>query len=207
MAWLPQGADPFYEKYTPNNVLNERTKTRLEVLGKPILIDGDPKSDFGLQLRQLAQVLRSHGVKVVTRVVDESTDAAAVRRELAANLATGDDFVLVNYARRSMGQQGGGHISPLGAYDERSDSFLIMDVNPNRAPWVWVRSDAPLDCRDAHLRYGRKPRVPSGIGSGIEKADRHLGREASISARTMRFGGRASSRAGVFGRRPRASLW
>ena len=77
----------------------------------------------------------------MTRVVDESADAAAVRRELAANLATGDDFVLVNYARRSLGQPGGGHISPLGAYDERSDSFLIMDVNPNRAPWVWVRSD------------------------------------------------------------------
>ena len=141
MAWLPHGADPFYEKYTPNNVLTETTKTRLEVLGKPILIDGEPKSDFGLQLRQLARVLRSHGVEVVTRVVDESADAAAVRRELAANLATGDDFVLVNYARRNLGQPGGGHISPLGAYDERSDSFLIMDVNPNRAPWVWVRSD------------------------------------------------------------------
>ena len=141
MAWLWQGADPFYEKYTPNNVLNERTKTRLEVLGKPILIDGEPKSDFGLQLHQLAHVLRSHGVKVVTRVVDDGADAAAVRRELTANLATGDDFVLVNYARRSLGQTGGGHISPLGAYDERSDSFLIMDVNPNRAPWVWVGSD------------------------------------------------------------------
>ena len=60
LAWLPQGADPFYQKYTPNNVLTERTKTRLEVLGKPILIDGEPKSDFGLQLRQFAQVLRSH---------------------------------------------------------------------------------------------------------------------------------------------------
>ena len=141
MAWLWQGADPFYGKYTPNNVLNERTKTRLEVLGKPILIDGEPKSDFGLQLRQLAQVLRSHGVKVATRVVDGDADAAAIRRELAANLATGDDFVLVNYARRSLGQTGGGHISPLGAYDEGSDSFLIMDVNPNRAPWVWVGSD------------------------------------------------------------------
>ena len=92
MAWLPQGADPFYEKYTPNNVLNAETKTRLEVLGKPILIHGEPKSDFGLQLRQLAQVLRSHGVRVVARVVDESADATAVRRELAANLATGDDF-------------------------------------------------------------------------------------------------------------------
>ena len=141
MAWLPQGADPFFGKYTPYNVLNDRTKTRLEVLGRPILIDGDPKSDYGLQLRQLAQVLRSHGLRVVTRVVDGTADPAAIRGEIAANLATGDDFVLVNYARRALSQQGGGHISPLGAHDERSDSFLIMDVNPNRAPWVWVRSD------------------------------------------------------------------
>ena len=140
LAWLPPGADPFYGKYTPNNVLNDRTKTRLEVLGKPILIDGDQRSDFGLQLRQLAQVLRSHGLEVVTRVVDGSADPEAIRRELAANLAADGDFVLINYARRSLGQEGGGHISPLGAYDEASDSFLVMDVNPNRAPWVWVRS-------------------------------------------------------------------
>lgn len=38
------------------------------------------------------------------------------------------------------GQKGGGHISPIGAYDQQSDSFLIMDVNPNKAPWVWVKS-------------------------------------------------------------------
>ena len=141
LAWLPPGADPFYGKYTPNNVLNDRTKTRLEVLGKPILIEGDRRSDFGLQLGQLAQVLRSHGLEVVTRVVDDGADGAAIRREIAANLAAGDDYVLVNYARRALGQKGGGHISPLGAYDEGSDSFLVMDVNPNRAPWVWVRSD------------------------------------------------------------------
>ena len=141
MAWLWQGADPFYGKYTPNNVLTDQTKSRLEVLGKPILIKGEAMSDFGLQLGQLAQVLRSHGLKVETRVVDDSADADAIRREIAANLASGDDYVLVNYARRSLGQEGGGHISPLGAYDEHSDSFLIMDVNPNRASWVWVGSD------------------------------------------------------------------
>ena len=142
MAWLPAGADPFYGKYTPNNVLNERTKTRLEVLGKPIRIGDDTKSDFGMQLRQLAQVLRSHGLRVATRVVDAQADPAAIRGELAANLARADDFVLVNYARPALGQEGGGHISPLGAYDERADSFLIMDVNPNRASWVWVGADA-----------------------------------------------------------------
>ena len=142
MAWLPAGADPFYGKYTPNNVLNERTKTRLQVLGEPILIGGEARSDFGLQLHQLAQVLRSHGLRTEARVVDANANAATIRRELAANLARPDDFVLVNYARRVLGQEGGGHISPLGAYDAASDSFLVMDVNPNRAPWVWVAADA-----------------------------------------------------------------
>ncbi len=141
LAWLPEGADPFFGKYTPFNVLGDRTKTRSEVLGKPVLINGEPMSDFGLQLHQLAEVLRGHGLEVVTRVVDENADPAAIRREIAANLAQRDDYVLVNYARRALGQKGGGHISPLGAYDEHSDSFLIMDVNPNRAPWVWVRAD------------------------------------------------------------------
>ena len=73
--------------------------------------------------------------------MDGNAASATIRREIVNNLATGEDFVLVNYARRVLGQRGGGHISPVGAYDERSDSFLIMDVNPNRAPWVWVRSD------------------------------------------------------------------
>ncbi len=141
MAWLSEGADPFYGKYTPNNVLGDDTKSRLEVLGKPIAMGGTPKRDFGLQLHQLAQVLRSHGLQVVVRVVDDGADATVIRGELATNLTTTDDFVLINYARKSLGQQGGGHISPLGAYDRESDSFLIMDVNPNRAPWVWVAAD------------------------------------------------------------------
>ena len=140
-AWLPEGFNPFFGKYTPNNILNARTKSRLEVLGKPVRIEGELKADYGLQLAQLAQVLRAHGLEVTVRVVDANADATAVRREIAANLAAADDYVLVNYARKSLGQSGGGHISPLGAYDETSDSFLILDVNPNRAPWVWVKSD------------------------------------------------------------------
>ena len=139
-AWLPGGYNPFFGKYTPANVLNERTKSRIEVLGKPIQIGGRKVRDFGLQLRQLAQVLRAHGLDVALRVVGDGADEAAVRRDIARNLSARDDYVLVNYARKSLGQTGGGHISPLGAYDEASDSFLIMDVNPNRAPWVWVKA-------------------------------------------------------------------
>ena len=141
MDWLSQEFNPFFGKYTANNVLTVKTKSRLEALGKPIEIEGEVKSDFGLQLRQLAQVLRSHGLRVNTRVVDDSLDPQSIRQEIVDNLGTRDDFVLVNYSRKALGQNGGGHISPLGAYDMDSDSFLIMDVNPNRAPWVWVRAD------------------------------------------------------------------
>jgi hypothetical protein len=28
--------------------------------------------------------------------------------------------------------------SPLGAYDAQSDSFLVLDVNPSTAGWVWM---------------------------------------------------------------------
>ena len=141
MAWLWEGADPFYGKYTPNNVFTDRAKSRLEVLGKPIPIEGESKSDFGFQLHQLAELLRSHGLDVALRVVDDGADASMIRRELVGNLTTEGDYVLVNYSRKALGQPGGGHISPVGAYDEASDSFLVMDVNPNRAPWVWVAAD------------------------------------------------------------------
>ena len=136
-----EGLNPFFGKYTSNNVLNDQTKKRIEVLGKPIEINGDMKSDYGLQLRQLAQVLRVHQLNVIVRVVDKGADARVIKKEIIENLKTKSDFVLVNYARKSLGQKGGGHISPLGAYDESSDSFLIMDVNPNKAPWVWARSN------------------------------------------------------------------
>ena len=138
MAWLPEGFDPFLGKYTPNNVLIAGTKSVAEVLGKPVEIEGELKKDFGLQLRQLAQVLRAHGLSVTVRVVDDGAAAAPLVDELARNLAARDDYVLINYSRKALGQTGGGHISPLAAYDRESDSFLVMDVNPNRAPWVWV---------------------------------------------------------------------
>lgn len=132
--------NPFFKRYTQNNVLTSKTKSRSEVFGKPIKVKGELKSDFGLQLQQLVDILTAHGLKVNKRVVNEKTNSAKALEEIKTNLKTKDDYVLVNYSRKSLGQKGGGHISPVAAYDQKSDSFLIMDVNPNKAPWVWVSS-------------------------------------------------------------------
>ncbi len=53
------------------------------------------------------------------------------------------DYVIVNYTGALLGQKGGAHISPLAAWDEASDSFLLLDVNPNEGKtWAWVPADA-----------------------------------------------------------------
>ena len=53
-------------------------------------------------------------------------------------LAIEDHYVIVNYLRRAIGQERGGHISPLAAYDADTDRFLILDVSRYKYPPVWV---------------------------------------------------------------------
>ena len=46
--------------------------------------------------------------------------------------------MIVNYLRKAIGQEKGGHISPLAAYDADADRFLILDVSRYKYPPVWV---------------------------------------------------------------------
>lgn len=149
-AKTKQRFDPRFRKYTVDSFhtpATDKVKTRAELYGKPMKpaaqtagagAPAKPASDYGLQLHQLAGMLEAHGLAVTKKVVDGTAGEEAIRKELAENLKNPGDFVLVNYARKSLDQKGGGHISPLGAYDEKSDSFLVLDTNPNTASWVWV---------------------------------------------------------------------
>jgi hypothetical protein len=40
--------------------------------------------------------------------------------------------------RKSIGQEKGGHISPLAAYDADTDRFLLLDVARYKYPPVWI---------------------------------------------------------------------
>ena len=61
-----------------------------------------------------------------------------MRYELKSALIDPYARVMINYDRKGLGQVGGGHFSPLGAYHEKTDSFLIMDVAKYKYPPVWV---------------------------------------------------------------------
>ena len=138
LKFMPLGADPSVPRFTQDNVIDKGSKTRAQVLGEPVTRDGKLVRDFGYQLRQLDEMLRANGLVTRAVVVDDNMPEADIRRELAANLRRTGDYVIVNYRREQVGQRGGGHISPLGAYDAQSDSFLVLDVNPAAAGWIWM---------------------------------------------------------------------
>jgi hypothetical protein len=98
----------------------------------------------GMTLDQLGKLLALHPVAhEIHHAADASLDAfrAAARDYLRAK----DHFVLVNYLRKAIGQQIGGHISPLAAYDAEADRFLILDVARYKYPPVWVKASDLFD--------------------------------------------------------------
>ena len=53
--------------------------------------------------------------------------------------------MIVNYLRKAIGQQIGGHISPLAAYDAKEGRFLVLDVARYKYPPFWVRASDLFD--------------------------------------------------------------
>lgn len=120
-----------YHVFTQDNFFdNEQTK---KVLSPEVV------SRQGMTLDQLGQLLGSYPVKVKGYHASESS-LEKFRSSVVANLKQPDNFVLVNYLRKSMGQEKGGHISPIAAYNEQTDRFLILDVSRYKYPPIWVKT-------------------------------------------------------------------
>ncbi|WP_457094068.1 phytochelatin synthase family protein [Microvirga sp. P5_D2] len=122
--------EPF-KTFTQDNLLNNDTE---KVLPKEVL------AKIGMTLDQIGKLLTAYSIKAdVRHAADTSLDAF---RKLATEaLNTPNQYVIVNYLRRAIGQERGGHISPLAAYDAETDRFLVLDVSRYKYPPVWVRAD------------------------------------------------------------------
>jgi hypothetical protein len=137
-AGVPAPTTPEYQPYhvfTQDNLLDEHTDAILprEVLARQ-----------GMTLDQLGGLLSLHPLNVeVHHAADGGLDAfrSAARDHLTAR----NHFVVVNYLRKALGQQTGGHISPLAAYDAKEDRFLILDVARYKYPPVWVKASDLFD--------------------------------------------------------------
>jgi len=135
---LPAPSVPAYDPYhtfTQDNFLNEKTEA---ILPREVL------SNQGMTLDQIGALLATQPVKVeVHHAADSSLDA--FRKVARDYLGAEGRFVIVNYLRKAIGQEKGGYISPLAAYDAETDRFLILDVSRYKYPPVWVMASQLFD--------------------------------------------------------------
>ena len=95
----------------------------------------------GMTLSQLAGIIRAHGFHVEVVHAGES-DVASFRKLAGATLAEPTTFLIVNYERAALKQKGGGHMSPVGAYNAETDRLLVLDVASQKYPYTWVPTNA-----------------------------------------------------------------
>jgi hypothetical protein len=122
-----------YEFFNQDNVF-ENPKSHEAVAVEAI-------SKQGMTLEELGKLFQSYQLEAQA-VHGEEVDLAQFRQLIVQNLQQADNFVVVNYLRTSLGQEGGGHISPIVAYHEESDRFLILDVARYRYASVWVKAES-----------------------------------------------------------------
>jgi len=94
----------------------------------------------GMTLSQLAGILSAHGLRASAHHADAG-QVEDFRHDASVNLTRPGDYVLINYHRHGLSQEGAGHISPVSAYHAGSDRFLVMDVAAHKYPPVWVETD------------------------------------------------------------------
>ncbi|MDA0902263.1 MAG: phytochelatin synthase family protein [Proteobacteria bacterium] len=133
-----------FKSYSQNNFLNKQTD---KVKDRKIINMSNPfakKDDIdpGFTLQQLADMLsKAYGLEVSANHANQA-DATTIQefRELLMDLLNDPErYIIINFHGKSIGLKSGGHISPLAAYDQQSDSVLVLDVAGHKNSWYWAK--------------------------------------------------------------------
>jgi len=131
-----------YREYSQMTLLDERTESvkPRAVIELKNTDDGAGTIQPGLTLAQLEGILEAYDARVAIHYADTDSedDIADFRKDLKAVLADSERFLVVNFKGKALGTPTNGHISPVAAYDEQTDSVLVLDVAGHRNPWYWV---------------------------------------------------------------------
>lgn len=120
-----------YHIFTQDNFFNAQTQ---QVIAPEVV------ARQGMTLEQLGKLLETYPVKAEVHHGGDVT-LEEFRTLVSKNLQEPGNFVLVNYLRKTIGQETGGHISPVAAYNQETDRFLILDVSRYKYPPVWVKAE------------------------------------------------------------------
>lgn len=92
-------------------------------------LDVDDVKETGINLDQLACTAQCQGCVVsIHREMKLDDTRKLIRQSVRGTESDQFEFVIASYDRKSLGQTGTGHFSPIAAFDDDSDSVLVLDV-------------------------------------------------------------------------------
>lgn len=120
--------DPYSSLFTQHNFFSD------DVLQK---VDHKSILKRGLSIADLSLAISAWHVKTEV-VYGNHLSEESLRELLKLYLVQTDRFIIANYYRPVIQGVCGGHFSPIGAYDQETDSVLILDVYRHEYTSTWV---------------------------------------------------------------------
>jgi hypothetical protein len=119
-----------YEYFNQEDFFTDKVKT---------IITPEEVKKNGISLEKLTKIIRSLGLKADLYFANE-VNLDGFRNKLK-NAISNQQFIIVNFFRADLHQEGGGHHSPIAAYDSKEDRFLLLDVARYKYPAYWVKTE------------------------------------------------------------------
>lgn len=120
-----------YRLFTQDNLFNVDNLKKLKITKEKVI-------GHGMTLSKEAQLLNAiPGVKAIAYSTKALTPSQT-KLMLIKALSSDKNLVIVNILRSEMDETGGGHFSPVAAYDPKTEQVLFMDVASYRYGPTWI---------------------------------------------------------------------
>jgi hypothetical protein len=134
---------PIYSQKTFFNKETDKIKKR-EIIDfrEMTVINGKKTYDAGLSFDDFVKILSGPYKLKVKTIYAEKNNKESIdqfRDIIRRVLSDETSFIIVNFDGKILGKTTNGHISPLAAYDEESDSVLILDTALHKNKWYFSR--------------------------------------------------------------------
>lgn len=127
--------------WTENNFYTPKIVEKLD----QAVIEGQKKVNncylLGVTLDQLTESLKLQGVnaKAYPAKANNKESIEQFRAHVKAVTANPTQYMIAHYTLGVYLEDEGGHFSPVAAYDEASDSVLILDTWAAANSWIWIK--------------------------------------------------------------------
>ncbi|KAI8896850.1 Phytochelatin synthase-domain-containing protein [Globomyces pollinis-pini] len=111
----------------------------------------------GVTMGELNCLARCNGLRTEMRRADQTTKESFLKA-LKESVRSSDVVMIVSFSRKTLGQTGDGHFSPIGGYNEAEDMVLILDVARFKYSTYWITFDLLWESLHPHDSATKKPR-------------------------------------------------